>query len=118
MLKKNKKMITGMFAVLMLFGGLMVSTPLQADAAVARCQTGGPANTVTYRITQTTGWRNPSGATGLSGIQGTLSAGTHVTRASGSAEHRTFNNLQYRRVTQGGHVRWVRSAHLSVVNTC
>jgi len=119
--KVTKRLSMGALAALMLFGGVFASTPAQASEYIgfdSLCQTGGPANTVTYRITQSTAWRTTHG-TGLSiAIGGIMAPPNHVTRPSGPAEHRVHAGNQYRRVIFSGTVRWVRSAHLGVVHTC
>jgi len=118
-LKESKKMIASVFAVLMLFGGLMVSTPLQVDAAVSRCQTGGPVNQATYRVNARTYFRRQN-ANGTLGNQMTgwpIAAGDHVTRASGGPANIIAGGHNYRQVrhpVQSGHYM----GKSSTLNSC
>jgi len=115
--KVIKKFMIGTLAALMLFGGLFASTPLQVGATQSRCIDLGPSNTVTYRVTQLTSFRFTSG-NGLSAVAGTLTAGSHVTRPTGAAQHATAAGNLYRLVRRNNQNIWVRVAHLSTPNLC
>jgi len=116
--KRIKKFMMGALAALMLFGGMFTYTgSIQVEAAQSRCMDLGPVNAITYRVTQLTSFRFTSG-NGLSAVAGTLSAGNHVTRPIGAAQHATANGNQYRLVRRNNQNIWVRTAHLAVVNIC
>ena len=118
-MKKFKRIIIGMFAFLLLIGGMFTSSPVQASEYVGfdpMCITGGPANTLTFRIpNQVHGFATATATTTNSYLW--FPAGSIVTAPSGASTN--GRRLVTRNFGQGAMTRgWVPTNWMTPILTC